>query len=77
LSLAILGAVTPEELAEMLRRDREEWDALAAVLDARPSGALHDPESPAWDASDVYMLTSRAGSTIPPMPSRPGVTDGG
>lgn len=51
--------MTPEELAEMLRRDREEWDALAAALDARPSGALHDPESQAWDASDVYAHFAR------------------
>lgn len=57
--LAILGAVTPEELTEMLRRDRHEWDALAAVLDARPSGTLHDPESPAWDPSDIYAHFAR------------------
>jgi hypothetical protein len=44
----------PEAVAEMLRRDREEWDALVAALEARPSGALHDPESPAWEAKDVY-----------------------
>ena len=46
-------------LADMLRRDREEWLALVAALDARPSGALHDPESPLWEAKDVYSHLAR------------------
>jgi len=49
----------PEALAEMLRRDRDEWKNLVAALEARPSGALHDPESPAWEAKDVYAHFSR------------------
>ncbi len=46
-------------LAEMLRRDHEEWAALVAVLDARPTGAVHDPESPSWQARDVYSHFTR------------------
>ena len=43
----------------MLRRDRDEWEALVAALEARPSGALHDPESPTWEAKDVYSHFAR------------------
>jgi hypothetical protein len=46
-------------VAEMLGRDREEWLALVTALEARPSGALHDPESPAWEAKDVYAHLAR------------------
>jgi hypothetical protein len=49
----------PNAAAAMLRRDRDEWDALVAALEARPSGALHDPESPAWEAKDVYAHFAR------------------
>ena len=49
----------PEAVAEMLRRDRDEWDALVAALEARPSSALHDPEFPAWEAKDVYTHFTR------------------
>jgi len=48
-----------ERPAEMLRRDRIEWQALVAILDARPAGALHDPESPKWEARDVYAHLAR------------------
>jgi hypothetical protein len=41
-------------VAAMLDEDRREWAALCAMLDAHPEGALHDPESPAWTARDVY-----------------------
>jgi hypothetical protein len=51
--------MTAHPLADMLRRDHEEWRALVAALDARPSGALHDPESPAWEAKDVYSHLAR------------------
>ena len=43
----------------MLRRDREDWEALVAALEARPSGVLHDPESPVWEAKDVYAHLAR------------------
>ena len=43
----------------MLRRDREEWNALVAALDAQPGGPVHDPESPAWEAKDVYNHFAR------------------
>jgi hypothetical protein len=43
----------------MLRRDREEWGALTAALEARPTGALHGPESSAWEAKDVYAHLAR------------------
>ncbi len=49
----------PKTLAAMLDRDREEWAALSALLDARPQGALHDPESPRWEARDVYGHLAR------------------
>lgn len=43
----------------MLRGDRAEWEALCAVLEARPDEALHDPESPDWTARDVYAHLAR------------------
>ncbi len=48
-----------EAVKELLREDREEWEALVAVLDAHPEGALHDPESPEWTARDVYSHLAR------------------
>jgi hypothetical protein len=48
-----------EARREMLRRDREEWSALVARLDAQPSGPLHDPESPQLEARDVYAHFAR------------------
>jgi len=51
--------MTPQDVAGMLREDREEWEALCAVLDAHPEGALHDPESPEWAARDVYAHFAR------------------
>jgi hypothetical protein len=49
----------PATTQAMLREDREEWRALCAVLDAHPEGPLHDPESPAWTARDVYTHLAR------------------
>jgi len=51
--------MTPQEVTGMLREDREEWQALCAVLDGHPEGALHDPESPEWTARDVYAHFAR------------------
>jgi hypothetical protein len=52
-------SMTPQDVAAMLEEDRKEWDALCAVLDAHPDGALHDPESPEWEARDVYAHLAR------------------
>ena len=46
-------------IAAMLREDRAEWAALVAALDAHPDGPLHDPDSPAWTARDVYAHFAR------------------
>ena len=48
-----------EGVKKLLREDREEWEALVAVLDAHPEGSLHDPESPEWTARDVYNHLAR------------------
>ncbi len=49
----------PAAIAAMLAEDHREWAALCAALDARPEGPLHDPESPAWTARDVYAHLAR------------------
>jgi hypothetical protein len=49
----------PEHIAEMLRRDGEEWRLLCAVLDAHPGGPVHDAESPEWEARHVYAHLAR------------------
>lgn len=46
-------------IAAMFAEDRAEWAALVAALDAQPDGPLHDPESPAWVARDVYTHLAR------------------
>jgi hypothetical protein len=49
----------------MLRRDHEQWAALVALLEARPSGHVHDqdPSVPqderAWEARHVYAHFAR------------------
>ena len=48
-----------EGVRALLREDREEWEALVAVLEARPDGPLHDPESPEWTSRDVYNHLAR------------------
>lgn len=51
--------MTPEDVAEMLRRDREEWLKLVTILDAHSGGPVHDPESPEWEARHVYAHLAR------------------
>ena len=51
--------MTPIDVAEMLRRDREEWEKLVTVLDSHPGGPVHDPESPEWEACHVYAHLAR------------------
>ena len=48
-----------EAIAAMLRKDRAEWGALVAVLEAHPRKSLHDPSSPPWTSRDVYAHMSR------------------
>lgn len=48
-----------EAIAEMLREDRAEWEALVAILEAHPDGPLHNPNSPAWTSRDVYAHLAR------------------
>lgn len=48
-----------EAVAEMLREDRAEWEALVEVLEAHPDGAFHDPTSPSWTSRDVYAHLAR------------------
>jgi hypothetical protein len=48
-----------DSLADMLRRDREEWLALTAILDARPADSLHGAGDPDWNARDVYNHLAR------------------
>ena len=51
--------MSPNDVAEMLRRDREEWEKLVTVLDSHPGGPVHDPESPEWEARHVYAHLAR------------------
>ncbi len=48
-----------EAVAAMLRKDRAEWEALVAVLEAHPQKSLHDPSSPRWTSRDVYAHLAR------------------
>jgi hypothetical protein len=45
-------------IAEMLRKDREEWAALTALLDADPDRAVHQ-DGHEWIARDVYNHFAR------------------
>lgn len=45
-------------VAEMLRKDREEWAALTALLDADPHRAVHQ-DGHDWTARDVYTHFAR------------------
>ncbi len=69
-----------EAVAAMLRKDRAEWEALTAVLDAHPEGSLHETNSPSWTSRDVYAHLARwivrstdalearlAGRALPPL----------
>jgi hypothetical protein len=51
--------VDTQTIAEMLRRDREEWQPLASVLDSHSGGPVHDPESPEWETRHVYAHLAR------------------
>jgi hypothetical protein len=70
--------VESEAVAAMLRRDRVEWEALVAVLEAHPEQRLHGEGS--WVSRDVYAHLVRwiqhstddlearlAGRTLPPL----------
>lgn len=48
-----------EAVAEMLAKDRAEWASLNAVLDAHPEGTVHAPDTPPWNARDVYAHLAR------------------
>jgi hypothetical protein len=45
-------------VAEMLRKDREEWAVLTAVLDAEPDRTVHQ-DGHDWTARDVYNHFAR------------------
>src|SRR3990172_5508639 len=64
----------------MLHRDRAEWEALVAVLEAHPEQRLHGEGSPSWVSRDVYAHLARwirhsaddlearlGGRTLPPL----------
>jgi hypothetical protein len=71
---------------KMLQRDEDEWEALIALLDAAGDATVHAPDSPPWNARDVYAHLARwidhsmdafearrDGSEAPPTP--PGTDD--
>jgi len=51
--------VDTEAVAAMLHRDRAEWEALVAVLEAHPEQRLHAEGSPSWVSRDVYAHVTR------------------
>jgi hypothetical protein len=51
--------VDANALAEMLERDRAEWQQLIALLEAQPGTPVHGPASPDWNARDVYTHFAR------------------
>ena len=51
--------MAPKDIAEMLRRDCDEWEKLVILLDSHPGGPVHDPESPHWEARHVYAHLAR------------------
>jgi hypothetical protein len=72
--------VDTEAVAAMLRRDRAEWEALVAVIEAHPEQPLHGEGSPSWVSRDVYAHLARwigrstddlearlAGRALPPL----------
>jgi hypothetical protein len=48
-----------EQVKEMLKKDRLEWESLTRVLDAHPEESLHDPKTPLWISRDVYAHLAR------------------
>src|SRR5438132_10097145 len=48
-----------DSLADMVARDREEWQQLVALLDAQPEAPVHGPGSPDWNSRDVYAHFGR------------------
>lgn len=48
-----------ESIESMLKRDHEEWERLSFVLDARPTGPLHEKGQPEWTSRDVYAHLAR------------------
>jgi hypothetical protein len=67
-------------VAAMLREDRDEWQALVALLEAHPDENLHASGSPSWTSRDIYAHLARwiehstatlearlAGRTLPPL----------
>jgi len=51
--------VNTEMIAEIVRKDRSEWELLTAILDAHPEEILHAPDSPPWVSRDVYAHLAR------------------
>jgi hypothetical protein len=48
-----------EQVSEMLKKDRLEWEALIRILEAHSDESLHDPDTPAWNSRDVYAHLAR------------------
>lgn len=49
----------PEDIDNMLSRDKEQWAALVALLDDAGDRVVHEPGSPPWNARDVYAHLAR------------------
>jgi hypothetical protein len=54
-----ISEVNREQVCEMLKRDRLEWEALTRILDTHPGESLHDPRTPIWISRDVYAHLAR------------------
>ncbi len=48
-----------EIIDDMMRRDREAWEELTAILDANPDRSLHEAGSPLWTSRDAYAHLAR------------------
>ena len=48
-----------EAVAAMLGRDRAEWEALVAALEAHPEDVLHEANALPWMSRDVYAHLAR------------------
>ena len=59
------------EIEAMLLRDRQEWDALVAVLEAHPEESLHPLDSPTWTSRNVYIhLANCIGDSLAQMEAK-------